>query len=58
VVKIEGEIILKEYQKYMFGGKSADENFAKNAFLKLRAEVLKAYFRTYFGFLYRRKRGT
>lgn len=58
VVKIEGEIILKEYQRYMFGGKSADENFAKNAFLKLRAKVLKAYFRTYFGFLYRRKRGT
>ena len=58
VVKDEGEIILKEYQRYMFGGISADENLAKNAFLKLRAEVLKTHFRKHFGLLYRRKRGT
>jgi transglutaminase-like putative cysteine protease len=58
VVKDEGEIILKEYQRYIFGGISADENLAKNAFLKLRAEVLKTYFRKHLGLLYRRKRGT
>jgi hypothetical protein len=58
VVKGEGEIILKEYQSYIFGGVSADENLAENAFLKLRAGVLITYFRNYFQFLHRRKRGT